>query len=99
MDMGEMATPLPSGTTGSTTIGCPGKSASFGNAIASRSLNPAMAAYRGTAPENERWWTTPKHNRNQVTTGGVWIGAIAATDDFEVCSFRLLALPFARFAF
>jgi hypothetical protein len=29
----------------------------------------------------------------------VWIGAIAAMDDFEVCSFRLLALPFARFAF
>ena len=58
-----------------------------------------MAAYRGTAPENERWWTTPKHNGNQVTNGGVWIGAIAAMDDFEVCSFRLLALPFARFAF
>ena len=40
-----------------------------------------------------------KHNGNQVTTGGVRIGAIAAMDDFEVCSFRLLALPFARFAF
>ena len=52
-----------------------------------------MAAYRGTAPENERWWTTPKHNRNQVTNGGVWIGAIAATDDFEA------VLPLTRFAF
>ena len=58
---------------------------SFGNAIASRGLNPAMAAYRGTAPENERWWTTPKHNGNQVTDGGVWVGAIAVMDDFEVC--------------
>ena len=63
-----------------------------------------MAAYRGTAPENERWWTTPKHNRNQVTTGGVWIGAIAATDDFEGCPSAcslclLLALPFNEAVF
>ena len=36
-----------------------------------------------------------EHNGgNQVTTGGVWIGAIVAMDDFEVCpsacSLRLL---------
>ena len=65
---------------------------SFGNDIASRGLNPAMAAYRGTAPENERWWTTSKHNGNQVTNGGVWVGAIAVMDDFE--AFSLLTLPF-----
>ena len=33
-----------------------------------------------------------EHNGNQVTTGGVWIGAIVAMDDFEVC-------PSACFAF
>jgi hypothetical protein len=60
------------------------------NAIASLGLNPAMAAYRGTAPENESWWTDSEHNWNQVTNGGVGIGAIAVMDDFPVLASNVL---------
>ena len=60
------------------------------NAIASLGLNPAMAAYRGTAPENESWWTNSEHNWNQVTNGGVGIGAIAVMDDFPVLAGNVL---------
>ena len=60
------------------------------NAIASLGLNPAMAAYRGTAPENESWWAESEHNWNQVTNGGVGIGAIAVMDDFPVLASNVL---------
>jgi hypothetical protein len=60
------------------------------NAIASLGLTPAMAAYRGTAPENESWWKNSEHNWNQVTNGGVGIGAIAVMDDFPVLAANVL---------
>ena len=60
------------------------------NAIASLGLNPAMAAYRGTAPENESWWADSEHNWNQVTNGGVGIGAIAVMDNFPVLASNVL---------
>ena len=31
-------------------------------AIARYGLNPAMAAYRGTLPDQESWWTDAEHN-------------------------------------
>lgn len=60
------------------------------NAIASLGLNPAMAAYRGTAPQDESWWKNSEHNWNQVTNGGVGIGAIAVMDDFPALAGNVL---------
>lgn len=70
------------------------------DAIAWHGLNPAVAAYRGTAPNQESWWTDSEHNWNQVTNGGIGVGALAVMEEYprlasKALSEALKALPLA----
>ena len=59
-------------------------------AIAHYGLNPAVAAYRGTAPQNESWWTGAEHNWNQVCNGGIAIGALAVMETYPELASKAL---------
>ena len=59
-------------------------------AIARYGLNPAVAAYRGSAPRNESWWTEAEHNWNQVCNGGIAIGALAVMETYPELASKAL---------
>lgn len=51
------------------------------NAIVTKGLEPALAAYRGEDPK--AWWINVRHNWNTVVNGGIGIGALAVADENE----------------
>ena len=59
-------------------------------AIARHGLNPAMAAYRGTLPDQESWWTAAEHNWNQVCNGGIGMGALAVMEAYPELASNVL---------
>ena len=50
-------------------------------AIISKGLEPALASYRGTAPNEWGWWVRSNHNWNFVVNGGIAMGALAIADE------------------
>ncbi len=51
------------------------------SALVNHALQPALAAYRGTAPHSQSWWTNVEHNWNQVCNGGIGLGALALAEE------------------
>lgn len=51
------------------------------SAIIEKGLARAMMAYEGVAVNNNSWWPRVGHNWNQVTNGGIGIGALAIADE------------------
>jgi hypothetical protein len=51
------------------------------NAIVTKGLEPALAAYRGE--DSKAWWLNVRHNWNTVVNGGIGIGALAIADENE----------------
>ncbi len=51
------------------------------SAIIEKGIGRALLAYEGLAINNHSWWVTAEHNWNQVTHGGIGIGALAIADE------------------
>lgn len=77
LDVGEMTTAFAIGYDWFHDQWTPAQRETIEQAIVQHGLKPALRAYRGEAPQGERWWTEADHNWNQVANGGVAIGALA----------------------
>lgn len=100
LDVGEMTTAFAIGYDWFHDQWTPEQREAIEAAIVRHGLEPAMRAYRGEAPRQESWWVDSEHNWNQVTHGGVGIGALAVMEErpelaSEVLHRGLSKLPLA----
>jgi hypothetical protein len=69
-------------------------------AMVTKGLQPALGAYR-----EKRWWSTARHNWNQVCNGGIGMAALALLDELpDLCgeilnhALQSLQIPMREFA-